>query len=105
SRETRLSICASVTFMSYTPFLGVVGWDIGAKEELLLVVHGQVGLAAGAVGLQLEGDAVEDGGVVLAQSAGDDGEGVGDAVLSVLEGQLGHRAQRGNGAVAVPAVH
>ena len=43
--------------------------------------------------------------VLLAQRAGDDGEGVGDAVLSVAERKLGDGGQRSDGAVGVALVH
>ena len=40
-----------------------------------------------------------------AEALGDDGEGIGDAVLAVAIAQLGNGAQRGDGAVSVAAVH
>ena len=44
--------------------------------------------------------------IVLAQSLGDDGEGVGYSILAHGPvGDLGHRVEGGQGAVLVPAVH
>ena len=64
-----------------------------------------VWLAAGAVVGHVQLDLAEEHLILLAQRTGDDGEGVGDAVLRILEGQLCHRAQGRHRTVAVAMVH